>query len=51
MAAKKRGVKVSDISELVYFLQKDYLQDLTIEFCEINVRKVMEKKGRSRTPS
>lgn len=40
----KRGVKTSQIAELVIFLQKDYFPDLTIEECEMYVEAVLTKR-------
>lgn len=48
MAAKKwlneRGVTIDDIAELVYFLQKKYHSDLTLELCRENVERVLSKR-------
>lgn len=41
---EKRGVKVRDIGELVYKLQKDYYPDLTLEVCIENVEAVLMKR-------
>ena len=38
-----RGVTLEDISDLVLFLQKDYVPDLTIERCLANVDHVLTK--------
>lgn len=40
----ERGVEIKDIAELVYFLQKDYAKDLTIETCAENVEAVLTKR-------
>lgn len=40
----ERGVKTTDIAELVYFLQKDYHEDLKIEECLHNVERVISKR-------
>lgn len=40
----KRGVAIRDISELVMFLQKDYVPGLTFEECDRNVERVLEKR-------
>ena len=41
---KQRGVTISDIGELVLFLQKDYVPGLTLEDCNENVRAVLKKR-------
>lgn len=41
---EQRGVKVKDIAVLVMQLQKKYIEDLTIEECEYNVKKVLMKR-------
>lgn len=41
---EKRGVKISDIADLVYVLQKKYHPNLTKEECEENVNRVMKKR-------
>lgn len=38
-----RGVSLRDIAEVTFLIQKDYFQDLTLEFCIENVKKVLEK--------
>ena len=40
----ERGVQLSDIADLVYFLQKDYVEDLTLDPCLENVEAVLEKR-------
>ncbi|MFC4776379.1 phosphatidylglycerophosphatase A [Paenibacillus sp. GCM10023252] len=40
----KRGVKVEDIAEIVYTLQRPYNGDLTIEECLDSVRTVLGKR-------
>jgi phosphatidylglycerophosphatase A len=40
---EKRGVKIQDIAEITFELQKNYNKDLTIEECVRNVLKVVEK--------
>lgn len=40
----ERGVKTTDIAELVYFLQKDYHDDLKMEDCLHNVERVISKR-------
>ncbi len=39
-----RGVTITDIGELVLFLQKPYHNDLTLEECIHNVERVLEKR-------
>jgi len=39
-----RGVKTTEIAELVYFLQKDYHTDLKIKDCLHNVERVISKR-------
>lgn len=41
---EERGVKINDIAELVYFLQKDYKPDLTVEGCIVHVEAVLSKR-------
>lgn len=41
---KSRGIKLSDIADLVLKLQKPYQKDLTLEFCLENVKAVLEKR-------
>ncbi len=41
---KERGVETDDIAELVYFLQKKYHPDLTMEVCRLNVDRVIAKR-------
>ncbi|MDE1549182.1 phosphatidylglycerophosphatase A [Jeotgalibaca caeni] len=41
---KERGVKLDDIAELVVFLQKDYVADLTMDMCRENVKAVLSKR-------
>ncbi len=40
----ERGVKTTDIAELVYFLQKDYHENLKMEDCLHNVERVISKR-------
>ncbi|BBH19170.1 phosphatidylglycerophosphatase A [Paenibacillus baekrokdamisoli] len=40
----KRGVTITQIAELVIFLQKDYFPELTLEECELNVEAVLTKR-------
>jgi phosphatidylglycerophosphatase A len=41
---ERRGVTIKDIGELVYRLQKDYYEDLTLEICIKNVEAVLTKR-------
>src|SRR5690606_11070877 len=41
---EERGVSLDDIARLVYFLQKDYIADLTLDLCRENVEKVLAKR-------
>jgi phosphatidylglycerophosphatase A len=41
---KERGVGVQDIAELVMFLQKNYISDLTLEDCMASVDSVLTKR-------
>jgi phosphatidylglycerophosphatase A len=41
---EERGVSIDDIARLVFFLQKDYVQDLTLDTCRENVTKVLTKR-------
>ncbi len=41
---ERRGVTVKDIGELVYRLQKNYYEDLTLEICIENVEAVLSKR-------
>lgn len=41
---KDRGVEVEDIAELVLFLQKPYVNDLTMEICIENIESVLSKR-------
>lgn len=40
----ERGVKVEDIAELVYYLQKKYHDDLSLDLCLFNVNRVLSKR-------
>ena len=40
----KRGVTLDDIADLVFFLQKDYVEHLTLQVCKDNVEAVLEKR-------
>lgn len=39
-----RGVTLADMAELVFFLQKDYVTDLTLEMCQENIEAVLLKR-------
>ncbi|TVY11865.1 phosphatidylglycerophosphatase A family protein [Paenibacillus cremeus] len=39
-----RGVRVEDMAELAYFLQKDYYPTLTLEECRLSVEQVLSKR-------
>ncbi|MGJ7911364.1 phosphatidylglycerophosphatase A family protein [Neobacillus sp. LXY-1] len=41
---KERGVEVSDIADLVFFLQEKYHKNLQISDCIANVEKVLSKR-------
>lgn len=40
----KRGVKLTDIAEIVLFLQTKYYPDLTLEVCLENIEAVLKKR-------
>lgn len=40
----ERGVAIKDIGELVYFLQKDYIKNITLEECIESVNAVLTKR-------
>lgn len=40
----ERGVTIEDIGKIVYELQKDYYEGLTLELCNHNVSKVLNKR-------
>lgn len=40
----ERGVTIDDIAELVYFLQKQYHPNLTLDLCRHNVERVLSKR-------
>ncbi len=40
---ESRGVRIRDIAEITYELQKNYNETLTVDECERNVLKVIEK--------
>ena len=41
---KDRGVEVEDLAELVLFLQKPYVNDLTMDMCIENIESVLSKR-------
>lgn len=41
---QQRGVRLEDIAEIVYDLQKDYISNLTMDFCLENVIAVLKKR-------
>jgi phosphatidylglycerophosphatase A len=41
---EQRGVRLEDIADLVYFLQNKYHENLTIDECLHNVRRVLTKR-------
>jgi phosphatidylglycerophosphatase A len=41
---EKRGVGIREIAELTFFLQKDYVKDLSIEECMDSVERVLSKR-------
>ncbi|OJF91003.1 phosphatidylglycerophosphatase A [Alkalibacterium sp. 20] len=41
---KSRGVKLEEIAELVYDLQKPYLSEITMDICLENVQAVLRKR-------
>ncbi len=41
---EKRGVKLEDIAEITYDLQKKYIPNLTLEYCLEHVKKVVKKR-------
>ncbi|WP_018659954.1 phosphatidylglycerophosphatase A family protein [Allofustis seminis] len=41
---KERGVKIEDIAELVFDLQSDYIDNLSIKACIYNVNRVLAKR-------
>lgn len=40
----ERGVKVKDIAELVYYLQEQYHNNLSLDICLFNVNRVLSKR-------
>ncbi|MEI3611636.1 phosphatidylglycerophosphatase A family protein [Pseudogracilibacillus sp. SO30301A] len=41
---EERGVSINDISELVYYLQSNYFENLSMEICRHNVNRVLSKR-------
>jgi len=41
---EERGLKLIEIAELVHFLQKDYIKELTVEDCIVHVEAVLSKR-------
>src|SRR5690625_4541775 len=41
---EKRGVTIPDIAELVYYLQASYHEDLEMDECLFNVKRVLAKR-------
>lgn len=41
---EKRGVRIEDIAEITYALQKDYVEDLQMEDCIESVERVISKR-------
>ena len=41
---QERGIALADIADLVYFLQKDYVPNLSLATCEENVAAVLRKR-------
>ena len=41
---QKRGVDINDIADIVFDLQKVYVEDLTHELCVHNINKVLDKR-------
>ncbi len=41
---QERGVTIDSVAELVYFLQKDYHENLLIDECRSNVERVISKR-------
>ena len=39
-----RGVTIDDIADIVFQLQKDYVDDLTLDRCKENIEAVLEKR-------
>lgn len=43
-ALLSRGVKLEDICQIIYALQKDYVDDLDLDTCMFHLNKVLEKR-------
>jgi phosphatidylglycerophosphatase A len=43
-ALKKRGVEIEDIAKLTFFLQEQYVADLTMDRCMESVEHVLQKR-------
>lgn len=41
---QERGVRIDDIAELTFFLQKNYYDSLTMEECKASVEQVLSKR-------
>lgn len=41
---KQRGVKLEDVAEITFDLQKKYIPNLTLEYCLDHVKKVVKKR-------
>ncbi|ADU31655.1 phosphatidylglycerophosphatase A family protein [Evansella cellulosilytica] len=40
----ERGVSIDDIAELVYYLQKNYIDELTLDLCIEHIEAVLKKR-------
>lgn len=40
----RRGVQLEDIADIVFYLQSEYYNDLTIDYCLENVDAVLNKR-------
>jgi phosphatidylglycerophosphatase A len=40
----ERGVTIQDIADLVFYLQKDYHENLSMDDCVLNVKRVLAKR-------
>src|SRR5690625_4332733 len=41
---KQRGVTINDIAEIVYFLQEQYFENLSLDLCVENINSVLRKR-------
>lgn len=41
---KDRGVEIDDISPIVFEIQKNYIENLTVEYCKENILEVLNKR-------